>query len=356
MHFDHLIVGQGIAGSLLAWELERRGRRFLIVDRGADCASRVSAGILNPVTGKRLVKSWLVDEMLPAAHTLYREIEYKLGGTWLTPRRILRVYQSPEEAKSWEKRRSTPTYAGYLGEQFAPGALGAEVIDPWGSFEILGGGSLAIAELLEALSIYFTDRGVLRREAFAHGRLELRSDTVAYEGDTFGSVVFCEGYQVRNNPWFGALPFTPAKGEIVTLARGMPGLNDILNRQKWVLPLPDGGCRVGSTWSHDRIDTIPSVQGRSGLAEGLRKMFTWDELPEIVAHEAGVRPCTRDRLPILGFHPEHHRLAVFNGFGAKGALATPYWATRFAEKLCGGGDELGETDLLRWQEAKSMVN
>ena len=48
------IAGQGLAGTLLAWALERAGREFLIYDPGhEESASRVGAGLVNPVTGER---------------------------------------------------------------------------------------------------------------------------------------------------------------------------------------------------------------------------------------------------------------------------------------------------------------
>ena len=44
-----LIIGQGIAGSCLAWELKRRGAEFTVADRPiAETASRVAAGLVNP--------------------------------------------------------------------------------------------------------------------------------------------------------------------------------------------------------------------------------------------------------------------------------------------------------------------
>jgi len=52
---DFLIVGQGLAGSLMAWELMQRGKTVLIVDNGLENASRVAAGLINPVTGMRFV-------------------------------------------------------------------------------------------------------------------------------------------------------------------------------------------------------------------------------------------------------------------------------------------------------------
>ncbi len=55
--FDFLIVGQGLAGSLLAWELMQRGAKVLIVDNGMPNASQVAAGLINPITGMRFAKT-----------------------------------------------------------------------------------------------------------------------------------------------------------------------------------------------------------------------------------------------------------------------------------------------------------
>src|SRR3569833_227826 len=82
------IVGQGLAGSLLGWACERAGISFSIEDctgvgrPGAPApiaASSVGAGIINPITGQRLVKSWRVDSLLPLAVAMYQEIGDTLG-------------------------------------------------------------------------------------------------------------------------------------------------------------------------------------------------------------------------------------------------------------------------------------
>ena len=50
-----LIIGQGIAGSCLAWELKRRGSEFTVADRPvAETASRVAAGRM-PGGGRSLL-------------------------------------------------------------------------------------------------------------------------------------------------------------------------------------------------------------------------------------------------------------------------------------------------------------
>ena len=47
---DYIIVGGGLAGMLVAWELFERGKSFLIYVDDAPASSKVAAGTWNPVT------------------------------------------------------------------------------------------------------------------------------------------------------------------------------------------------------------------------------------------------------------------------------------------------------------------
>ncbi|MFT5168556.1 MAG: glycine oxidase, partial [Saprospiraceae bacterium] len=56
---DYLIIGQGLAGSLLAYQLLERGKTVQIIDNHHNGASSsIAAGIINPITGRRFAKSW----------------------------------------------------------------------------------------------------------------------------------------------------------------------------------------------------------------------------------------------------------------------------------------------------------
>ena len=61
------IVGQGLAGTCLAWEFWQRGVEFSLVDRETGGSSRVAAGLVNPVTGKNFEPSPRIGEFLPEA-------------------------------------------------------------------------------------------------------------------------------------------------------------------------------------------------------------------------------------------------------------------------------------------------
>lgn len=81
---DFIIAGQGLAGSLLAWFLLKQGSTILVVDDGFQASSsRVAAGIIHPITGRRLVKTWQADTLIPFAFNCYREMESTLDSKFL---------------------------------------------------------------------------------------------------------------------------------------------------------------------------------------------------------------------------------------------------------------------------------
>ncbi len=49
----------------------------------------------------------------------------------------------------------------------------------------------------------------------------------------------------------------------------------------------------------------------------------------ILDQQAGVRPSSSDRRPIIGLHPEYNNLFIFNGLGTKGVMLAPYFAKKF---------------------------
>ena len=348
-HRDLLIVGYGIAGAMLAWNwVQRLGRSAWIVDNvPAQNATRTAAGILNPVTGKRLVKSWNVDALLPEARACYREIEALTGRSSFSDKTIRRLYQSEQERLRWEKRTRQDAYQPFLGNTYAPHSLPAPLNDDLGSFEILGVGNLDTDHFLEGMLQWARDRDLLRPGDFRHADLEVAADGLRWKGIRTDQVVFCEGYHVRDNPWFQWLPFNHAKGEILTFEGLQLPTDLIFSKHKWLLPIDSNRTIAGSTWSWEHLNERPTSQGKSALLQGLNAMLGDSSTFTITEHRAGIRPCTRDRYPYLGTHPDEPRLHLFNGFGSKGALLSPLMAREFANYLHDGSPFNPDADLKR---------
>ena len=113
MRADILILGQGLAGTLLALELERAGISFAIVDRGHEhAATSAAAGLINPITGRRRVKSWRIETLLPIARAAYAELETTLGVPLWRPMRVRRLFADERErsvfAEKWARGELAP--------------------------------------------------------------------------------------------------------------------------------------------------------------------------------------------------------------------------------------------------------
>ena len=105
---DYLIVGQGLAGSILAWELLHLNRKVLIVDPGFTIsASKIAAGLINPYMGKRLTKDSDFDKQWSTALEYYNTIKQSLGFQVLSIRDQIRVITSQDQIKYWEKQKKT---------------------------------------------------------------------------------------------------------------------------------------------------------------------------------------------------------------------------------------------------------
>jgi len=77
--FDYLIIGQGLAGSILAHTLITQGCRVMVIDqhhKGA--SSKVAAGIINPITGPRLTNGSDFKDHFLTAKAYYAKLEYHI--------------------------------------------------------------------------------------------------------------------------------------------------------------------------------------------------------------------------------------------------------------------------------------
>ena len=156
-------------------------------------------------------------------------------------------------------------------------------------------------------------------------------------------IVFCQGIDANDNPWFLDVQFKPAKGEILTLR--IPGLKEdrVVHRGVWLAPLGNEIFRAGSTYEWNQLDSQPTTQGRDEILFKLREFL---RLPfEVIGHQAAVRPIHRNQYPVLGVHPVYPQLGYFNGLGSKGSLHAPFFARQFAKALSDGGPIDRDVDL-----------
>ncbi len=330
MQYDFIIVGQGLAGSLLAWRLLQNDCRILIVDNAAENASQIAAGLINPVTGLRLVKTAGVDAFLPLARQCYAELASYFKCNFYIEQPMLRLLRKPEEKLAYTKRQQDQQYDCYLGRLFARAEFPeCSSTDPW--LEQTQTGYLLTRPLLQQLKTYFIASGCYLASSFNYPELEI-AKTVSWRQYQAKRIIFCEGFLGMQNPWFAHLPFQPVKGEILTLQHGSR-LQNMLNYGEWFIPLSGQQARVGATFSHDLNQTEPSVAARTALLYNLAQISPSLAASQVLAQHVGVRPSTLDKQPFVGLHPRYPQLGIFNGFGAKGSLLIPALSQQFVQHL-----------------------
>jgi glycine/D-amino acid oxidase-like deaminating enzyme len=352
MKLDYLIVGQGLAGSLLAWQLMARGQRVLVIDNDhAHASSTVAAGLINPVTGKRLVKSAGVDACLPVARAYYRALESLLGETLLVEKPMLRLFHRLQERERWRQRQQEPGYKAYLGEVVEAAQLPPPIYAGHGAGRQLQTAYLRTTPLLHGLRDWLREQHSYLQAELDYAELQLQAQGVTWRDYTARRVIFCEGYQGMHNPWFGRLPFQPAKGEFLTVSSSMALPDLIINSGRWIMPRGDGRYRVGASYDHQPLDELITTASRQMLLAALPAFLHPAPVFTVLGQQAGVRPTTSDRQPFIGIHPQQPQLAIFNGFGSKGSLLIPWHVERLVERLLEQRPLPAQIDIARYQES-----
>lgn len=345
-NFDAIIVGAGLAGSLLGYQLLQRGKKVLMFDAGPEHrASAVAAGIVNPMVFRRLLKTWLADELVPFVFQYYPELEQELNIRAFFPTRFLKLL-SPEEKAFWEKSALLNDTQPYLSPAIAESDALPGLAPCDGLGEVFQAGWLDINSLLNAMHQRFRQQNILRDDAFAYTELKIEKEGVSYQQILARKIIFCEGTGIAQNPWFNLLPFKPAKGEVLTIRSNNFRESSILNRNGFVLPLGGGLYKVGVTYSWDQNHQKPTGEGRAQLLQIAENIL---RVPfEVVHHEAGIRPASNDRRPVLGAHPLYPQLCVFNGLGSKGVLLAPWFVHHLADHLYENQPLMPEVDVKRY--------
>ncbi|MDX5418419.1 MAG: FAD-dependent oxidoreductase, partial [Hymenobacteraceae bacterium] len=116
MNYDYIVVGHGIAGATLAYTLRKHRHRVLVIDEPkANSASRVAAGLVNPVAGKRFAKSWMVDTLLPFADSFYDELESHFKRPLFFHKPIYKIFSTIEEQNNWMAKSAGDNWSAYIG-------------------------------------------------------------------------------------------------------------------------------------------------------------------------------------------------------------------------------------------------
>lgn len=352
MQTDVLIVGGGICGTLLSWQLHKEGKSFVVIDDGAENgASRVAAGIINPVTGRRYVRTWRIEELLDFALTAYTEAGASLDAVLLHRRSVIDFFPSPQMRNAFiERLGENDTYLHAYPDQ---NRFNDYFTYDFGCGEIAPAYTVNLPLLLSLWRKKVKELQALREEKFNAEEVSLNEEGVAYQNIRAQKLIFCDGIAGAQNPWFSKLPFSLVKGEALLIeCKGLP-TDHVFKKGIMLTPMPEEDLFwVGSSYQWEFEDDRPSEAFYTATAKALQH---WLKKPfKTVQHKAAVRPATVERRPFVGFHPVHKNVGMLNGMGTKGASLAPFFAHQLAQHITYGFPLLPEADVKRFSRMLSV--
>jgi glycine/D-amino acid oxidase-like deaminating enzyme len=293
-------------------------------------SSQVAAGMFNPITGNRMNKTWLADQIFPFLHQFYRQLEKLLKVCFLYPRPIYRPFDSIEKQNFWISQSTDMT--DFVNHNFPKEKYNSLINNDFGGIEILQGGNIDTEILLKNYQKFLRENNFFIETEILEKDLIFEKNKVFWKDIEAEKIIFCRGFREKDSNLFSFLPFQCAKGEILTVHLPNLKLDSILNKNMWILPIGNDLYKMGSTYEWEELNFEITPQARQHILEETNKMLKI-YATEVVFQQAGVRPATKDRRPFLGFHKEFSQVGIFNGLGTKGISLAPFMAKSFANSL-----------------------
>ena len=314
------LIGHGLAGAILAETLSEAGFRIQVTDDGGPASSRVAAGLYTPLTGRRMIPSWELDQALPRVRQFYPDLEKTLGLSFHHTLDTVRIFKD-EDQRNEARNRAPKEFLRFCDVSHVP------FHSPFGGAMVSGGGWVDLPIMLDGLT----------------QRRKQKQEWGTWENPDL--ILWCQGAAAATDPLWKECGWRNAHGDVLTLEIDDLSEDHIYSFGKFLLPIGNGHFRCGATYKWNQPGPEPREEGKEELVSELRKSLKLNF--RISEHRAGIRPVALARVPIAGPHPDHPEQWIFNGFGSKGVLYAPWMAERVRDLLLKGTPLPKETIAAR---------
>lgn len=196
---DYLIVGQGLAGTFLSRALMNAGFSVRVIDQQQPfAASRVASGVINPVTGRRMVRTWEIETLMPFAVQTYTAFGKELGKELIRQCNILDFHPTPQMHLAFEER--IPEEKEYLRRPADADQWQQYFAYPFGVGEIDPCWLIDLHTMLNGWRQLLQQKDALLDEWFDLQALSISAEGVQYKNIAARAVFFCDGISGFENP------------------------------------------------------------------------------------------------------------------------------------------------------------
>ncbi len=352
--FDVAIIGGGVIGAAIAFELSGAKLRVVMLDRqqpGRE-ASWAAAGMLSPAPDSprdlRLVP--LGCESLRIYPEFVAAIEDASGlSTAYAREGTLEIFSAPNAEADRDRRVAECRRLGIAAEPIA-----LDTARQWE--EAIGPAARAVAWLPEEGTVEPRSLMSAAIAAAEHRGVEIRSDCrvtgLVREGDRCTGIVADNEKIYANHVVVSAgcfssgiasdaeliaryAPTRPVRGQMMALRPDGTGLRRVLRSERgYLVPRRDGRIVAGSTSEEAGFEKRVTPAGMRQVFDAALELFPGLAGAEVLETWAGLRPGTPDDLPILG-PTDIEGLVIATGHYRNGILLAPVTAQLVREWITG---------------------
>ncbi len=313
-----LIIGQGLSGSWLSYYLQLLNIDCIVLDENkTNTASKVASGIINPVTGLRYAKTWMIDEAMPFSIQAYQAFNC------IEQKNMLEIFENHSSEQAFEKRINedydfvqmhTSNWANIFNYNLSIGEINPCYLVDVNAF--------LQKQKRKTISI---------EEKFDETFLKVENDKIFYKDIIADKIIFCNGISSVQNKYFNDLVFAPVKGEALIIECKNLSTQYIYKNKYSIVPWSNGLFWVGASFERDFRDEHPTTKFRIETTHWLNNFL---KLPyKIIDHISSIRPANISRKPFVSFHLTYKNVGILNGMGSKGVLYAPYLAKQLANGI-----------------------
>ncbi len=325
-----LIVGQGIAGSSLAFCLLEKGANVTLIDDGfKSSSSLVAAGMWNPLSFKKLTTGWRSSEFVKAAYEFYGKTEQLLGLSFFHTKPLYRIFADQHQANEWDEKSDRMDIREFVRSNFTQKLNHVKAPFGFGVVDVAGWCDIPL--YLKTARKYFQEKNILIENRIKFEDIEVDSERAFYRAEEYDYMVFATGWKNNENPFFKHIEIHPNKGQVLQIKLKNAHIEPMLNYGNFLLPMGDDTYKVGATYEFNDPNPLPTEETKQKTLEKLKAVV--ESEIEVIEHLAGYRPTIPSRKPIVTAHPEFKKLYIFNGFGSKGVLYVPLHAMQLSDAL-----------------------
>lgn len=321
--YDYFVVGSGLAGICFSEVALQNNKSIFAFGKPEQASSRVAGGVFNGVTLKRFTIVSNAQSQIDLLKPFYTQIESKLGSKFLYDIPTYRKLSSIEEQNNFIVASDRPLLQDFLSSEivfeeyeYAPSPFGFGLMKQTGYVDTV--------VLLDSYIKYLKSKEIFSEDWFDHSEIQFEENYISYKGKKAKNIIFCEGFMMKNNPFFEGLPLDGTKGELLVIKAKDLKIDFLLKAGLFVLPIGNDRYKVGATYNWTDKTETPTDQAKEELLSELKEIITCDF--EVIDHLAGVRPTVKDRKPLVGRHHSYSNVYLLNGLGTRGVMLAPYHA------------------------------